>query len=81
MAELWLRDVLCVCEGAPDLVYARDRTSQLSQDAEGREPARLREAIELVGDTRLSLSLNVAEELALEALAYRLEALLAVSAG
>jgi DNA polymerase III subunit delta' len=81
MAELWLRDVLCVCEGAPDLVYALDRTSQLSQDAEGREPARLREAIELVGDTRLSLSLNVAEELALEALAYRLEALLAVSAG
>jgi hypothetical protein len=30
-----------------------------------------------VADTRLRLSLNVSEELALEALAYRLEALLA----
>ncbi len=26
LAELWLRDVLCVCEGAPELVYAVDRT-------------------------------------------------------
>jgi DNA polymerase-3 subunit delta' len=78
MAELWLRDVLCVCEGAADLVYAVDRRAELEQDAEGGDPARLREAIELVGDTRLSLSLNVSEELALEALAYRLEALLAV---
>jgi DNA polymerase-3 subunit delta' len=78
VAELWLRDVLCVCEGVAELVYAVDRAAQLEQDAEGRAPARLREAIELVGETRLSLSLNVAEELALEALAYRLEALLAV---
>jgi DNA polymerase-3 subunit delta' len=78
MAELWFRDVLCVCEAAADLVYAVDRRAELEQDAEGRDPARLREAIELVGDTRLSLSLNVSEELALEALAYRLEALLAV---
>jgi DNA polymerase III subunit delta' len=78
VAELWLRDVLCVCEGVAELVYAVDRVAQLEQDAEGRAPARLREAIELVGETRLSLSLNVAEELALEALAYRLEALLAV---
>jgi hypothetical protein len=38
---------------------------------------RLRAGIELVGDTRLSLALNVSEELALEALGYRLEALLA----
>jgi DNA polymerase-3 subunit delta' len=78
MAELWLRDVLCVCEGAADLVYAVDRGAELRQDGEGRDPGRLREAIELVGGTRLSLSRNVAEELALEALAYRLEALLAV---
>ena len=51
----------------------RGRAGQrVSQDRDG---ACLTEAIELVADTRLSLSLNVSEELALEALAYRLEAL------
>jgi DNA polymerase III subunit delta' len=77
LAELWLRDVLCLCEGAPELIYAVDRRAQLEQDAEDRAGAPVRSAIELVGDTRLSLTLNVSEELALEALAYRLEALLA----
>jgi DNA polymerase III subunit delta' len=80
LAELWLRDVLCVCEGAPELVYAVDRRAQLRQDAGDRDAAALRRGVELVGDTRLSLSLNVAEELALEALAYRLQAVLARAA-
>jgi DNA polymerase-3 subunit delta' len=79
LAELWLRDVLCICEGAPELVYAVDRRTELAQDARGCDSARLREGIELLGDTRLSLSLNVSEELALEALAYRLERLLLVA--
>jgi DNA polymerase III subunit delta' len=74
LAELWLRDVLCVSEGAPELVYAVDRKAELEHDAQGREGPRLREAVELVADTRLRLGLNVSEELALEALAYRLEA-------
>jgi DNA polymerase-3 subunit delta' len=78
LAELWLRDVLCVCEGAPELVHAVDRRPELEHDARGRDAARVREGIELVGDARLSLSLNVSEELALEALAYRLEAILSV---
>jgi DNA polymerase-3 subunit delta' len=77
LAELWLRDVLCVCEGAPELVYAVDRSEQLVQDAAGRDAGALTRGVELVADTRLGLSLNVAEELALEALAYRLQALLA----
>jgi DNA polymerase-3 subunit delta' len=77
VAELWLRDVLCVCEGAPELVYAVDRRAELEHDARGREGVRLGEGIGLLADTRLSLSLNVSEELALEALAYRLEGLLA----
>jgi DNA polymerase-3 subunit delta' len=75
LAELWLRDVMCVREGAPELIYAVDRRAELEQDAQGRDRACLREAIELVGETRLSLSLNVSEELALEALAYRVGAL------
>ncbi len=77
LAELWLRDVLCVREGAPELVYAVDRRAQLEQDADGRDALGLRRGVELVADARLSLSLNVSEELALEALAYRLQALLA----
>jgi DNA polymerase-3 subunit delta' len=82
LGELWLRDVLCVCEGAPELVYAVDRREQLEQDARGagaaggRDPLALRRGVELVADTRLSLTVNVSEELALEALAYRLEAIL-----
>jgi DNA polymerase III subunit delta' len=78
LAELWLRDVMCMCEGAPELIHAVDRRAELEHDARDRDGVRVREAIELVADTRLSLSLNVSEELALEALAYRLEALLAV---
>jgi len=77
LAELWLRDVLCVCEGAPDLVYALDRRGELERDAEGRDGGRLARGAALVGETRLSLSVNVSEELALEALAYRLQELLA----
>ena len=75
LAELWLRDVLCICEGAPGAIHGLDRAARLAEDADGESPARLREAIELLGETRLSLAVNVSEELALEALAYRIEAL------
>jgi DNA polymerase-3 subunit delta' len=77
LAELWLRDVMCVCEGAPELIYAVDRHEQVLADADGRDCARVREALELLAGARLSLAVNVSEELALEALAYRLEGLLA----
>jgi DNA polymerase III subunit delta' len=74
LAELWLRDVLCVAEGAPECIYAVDRVEELTADARGRDGVALRAGVELVQDTRLRLALNVSEELALEALAYRLEA-------
>jgi DNA polymerase-3 subunit delta' len=77
LAELWLRDVWCVAEGAPELVYAVDRSQELSEDAAGRAPSRLLTGVELVAASRRRLALNVGEELALEALAYRLEELLA----
>jgi len=77
LAQLWLRDVWCVAEGAGELVYARDRRAELERDAAGRSPARLRAGVELVRETRLRLAQNVAEELALEALAYRLQEALA----
>jgi DNA polymerase-3 subunit delta' len=96
LAELWLRDLLCMVEGASELVYAVDRIAELKRDAAGggpgdgagtdldsdeRQPTmldgeRLHRGVELVADTRRRLTLNVSEELALETLAYRLEALL-----
>jgi DNA polymerase III subunit delta' len=77
LAELWLRDMWCVAEAAPELALAADRVSELRQDAQGRAPSSLREAVERVRDTRLRLAQNVSEELALEALAYRIAELLA----
>lgn len=73
LAELWLRDVWCVAIGAGELVLAVDRREAIEADAEGRAPDALRQAVELVAETRLRLALNVSEELAIEALAYGLQ--------
>jgi DNA polymerase-3 subunit delta' len=77
LAGLWFRDLACVAAGAPDLAHNADRAQELAQDAGGRDAEALRQAIALVDDTRLRLTVNVSEELALEVLAYRLERLLA----
>jgi DNA polymerase-3 subunit delta' len=75
LSELWLRDLLCLELDAAELIHAVDRREQLDADA-GRVPSdALARAIELVGSTRLSLAVNVSEELALEALAYELAAI------
>jgi DNA polymerase-3 subunit delta' len=78
LAGLWYRDLACVAHDAPELVFHSDKTQELHQDA-GRDPRRLRRAQELVDDTRAALILNVSEELACEALAYRLEEALSSS--
>jgi DNA polymerase-3 subunit delta' len=70
---LWYRDLACVAAGAPELVHHADRLAALRDDAATGDGARFRRAVELVDDTRARLALNVSEELALEALAYRLE--------
>lgn len=75
LAEQWLRDAWCFAVGTPELALAVDRTRELAACAEGRSAASLMRGVELVCDTRLRLPLNVSEELALEALAYRLAAL------
>lgn len=77
LAELWVRDVLCLREGAGELIFTCDRAEALSADAEGRSEAGLRGALELIAAARISLRQHVAEDLALEALAYRLQAALA----
>jgi DNA polymerase-3 subunit delta' len=73
----WLRDLAAVAEGAPALAHTADRAEALAGDAAGLDPVRARLAAELVLDTRARLRVNVSEELALEALLYRVEEALA----
>jgi DNA polymerase-3 subunit delta' len=77
LTGLWYRDLACIAAGAPELVHNSDRHDELQQDA--RDPIALQRAQELVDDTRARLILNVSEELACEALAYRLEEALSSS--
>jgi DNA polymerase-3 subunit delta' len=72
LVGLWYRDVAVILAGAPGLIHAVDRRTELEADAAGRHPAELRRGLELVEDTRARMALNVTEELALEALAYRI---------
>jgi DNA polymerase-3 subunit delta' len=76
LTGLWYRDLTCLAAGVPELAFHTDRAPALEKDA-GRDEKQLRKAIELVDDTRARLVLNVSEELACEALAYRLEEILA----
>ena len=78
LVGLWYRDLACVAAGVPELAFHTERQEALSEDA-GRGEQALRKAIELVDDTRARLILNVSEELACEALAYRLEEALSSS--
>jgi DNA polymerase-3 subunit delta' len=75
LAALSFRDLLCLAEGAPGAVLASDRAAALAEAAVGRDPRRLREAVERCEDARQSLELNVSEDLALTALTLRLERL------
>jgi DNA polymerase-3 subunit delta' len=74
LVALWLRDLACLRAGAADVVHNTDRLAELEADAKERDPAALLDAVELVEETRARLLLNVTADLALEALAYRLEA-------
>jgi DNA polymerase-3 subunit delta' len=73
LTALSFRDLLCHAEGATEAVLAVDRCEALAGAARGRDSRRLRDAVDRCEDTRLSLELNVAEDLALSALSIRLE--------
>ncbi len=73
----WFRDLAAAASGAPDVAYNRDRIVELQASAASLDPTRPRRAAELVQDTRRRLDLNVSEELALEALSFRLGAVFA----
>ncbi len=80
LAETWLLDLVALSVGAADLVRNSDRLGDLQTDSRlgrGGDVVALRRALELVEDTRQRFQLNVSEDLALEALTYRLEQVLA----
>jgi DNA polymerase-3 subunit delta' len=72
----WLRDLAALADGAEELAMNADRLDDLRNDAAGLDARAARRGGELVMDARRRLQVNVGEELALEALVYRLEALL-----
>ncbi len=72
----WLRDLAAVGDGAAELALNSDRMAQLQQDAAGLDPRRARRGAELVMQTRRRLQVNVSEQLALEALSFRVSFLL-----
>ncbi len=76
LCAAWLRDLAVAASGAEDVVFNRDRLDQLRSRAAGLDPAAARRGAEAAQATRRSLDLNVSEELALEALFFRLERLL-----
>jgi len=69
----WLRDLAAVASGAEGVAFNRDRLDQLRSQAGALDPAIARRGAEAVQETRRSLDLNVSEELALEALFFKLE--------
>ena len=73
LSAAWFRDLAAVASGAAELAYNADRLDLL-RDRAGGEMHAPRRAVELVEDTRRRLDLNVSEELALEALSFRLAA-------
>jgi len=77
LCATWLRDLAAVVSDAEEVVFNRDRIDVLRAQAQGLDAARARRGAELVQETRRGLELNVSEELALEALFFRLESLLA----
>jgi DNA polymerase-3 subunit delta' len=77
LCAAWLRDLAAVASGAEEVVFNRDRLDRLRSQAQDLDAARARRGAELVQETSRRLDLNVSEELALEALFFRLETLLA----
>jgi DNA polymerase-3 subunit delta' len=77
IASSWARDWLAAMSGAENLMFNADRIELISSQAEGLTLASATDAVGSIEQTRSSLSLNVSEELALEALCVRLERRLA----
>jgi DNA polymerase-3 subunit delta' len=77
LCAAWLRDLAAIASGAEEVVFNRDRLEQLRAQAAEIDATAARQGTALVQETRRGLELNVSEELALEALFFRLERLFA----
>jgi DNA polymerase III subunit delta' len=77
LSATWLRDLAAVASGAEEVVLNGDRLELLRSQARRVDAGTARRGAELVQESRRGLDLNVSEELALEALFFRLERLLA----
>jgi DNA polymerase-3 subunit delta' len=62
-----------VAAGAEQVVFNPDRLDTLREQAARTDVAAARDAVELIAETRRRFALNVSEELAFEALCFRLE--------
>ena len=73
IADSWARDWSASISGADDLIFNSDRADLIATQAEGLTLSSVTDAVGLIERTRRTFSLNVSEELALEALCFRLE--------
>jgi DNA polymerase-3 subunit delta' len=73
LAGSWARDWAAVSAGAEETAFNPDRLELLREQASRTDIASARDAVTLIAETRRRFELNVSEELALEALCFRLE--------
>jgi len=76
LAASWARDLAATAAGAQAVLFNADRVVVLEEQAGEVDLASARKAVVAVNDTRQRFQLNVNEELAMEALCFRLEKLL-----
>ncbi len=72
LCAAWLRDLAALAGGAEEVVFNRDRLDLLRAQASAIDGAAARRGAVLAQETRRGFELNVSEELALEALFFRL---------
>ncbi|HSI81156.1 MAG TPA: hypothetical protein VK919_10960, partial [Solirubrobacterales bacterium] len=76
LVAAWLRDLAATAGGGGELALNADRGAALAEQAAGLDPVAARLGAEEAMEARRRLRVNVSEELALEALAFRLGDLL-----
>lgn len=77
IAALLLRDLATAASGNEQLLLAKDRADTITKTAADRPIAPLLDAASEIDDTRKTLRRNVAEELTLQAMSFRLDRMLA----
>ena len=79
LCAAWFADLVAYAEGAGELARNADRATELEADSSGIDPPAARQAAELAMETRRRLTVNVNEELALDALFQRIASTLGQS--